>query len=457
MSVSAVIKILQYDTDDGEGSVRDIAPPLSRDGSVRDITAGTSAETIQRHLPAVTNPFPGRDPAGWATQDKERWSDSPTFQPYLLYRHRFSWGRDKEELFPQPGLGTLGLGDEGSRWGNLDNYHGVLIYEEVAAISSDYYIRQVTVEDSVAIRNSVSSISDSFNHMRTLGIVESEIDISQFPFLLVALPEPWSIKNPVDTDIYIRLANYTFPLASGTISLYINDVLQSDLEITEFFGGLGGYDVTWNNNFLFGYDEEVRVRWIFFDQDVPANRFDISYPFYTVPDLAGPRVTNLVPADEATGVPLLGPIRFDVKDLENDVNLESLRLYVNNVLVEDGVTGTLETTRFENKKGYTVTYTPFEPWLYGDLIPVAVFVSDTSVNENETFFTYSFTTLESTAPRLINLAPSACTVGVPTGTHVSADVIDGGHGIDKDSIVFTVEEIERGGSIVLIPIVHRDD
>jgi len=457
MTVTAVIKILQFDFDAGEGRVRDFAPSPTNDGSVRDLTAGLTSDFTQGHLPAVTNPVVRDSPTGWVTLDDENWSDSPTFQLNLLYRHRFSWGRDNRELFPQPGLGTLTPGSPGIQWGNMDGVSGVLIYEEVAAISAEGRVRQFTVEDSGHILDTVITASNDFGHMRTLGTTEADTTVSQFPFLLLAVPEPFSVKNPVDTDVFIRLSNFTNPIASGTINLYLDDALQPDLQVEEFFAGLGGFNVTWNNSFLFGHDATVNVRWEFFDQDVPANRFIIRYPFYTVPDLAGPRISNLVPADEATVVPVAGPFQFDVEDFESDVDISSLRLYVNNVLIESGINGTIVTTRFENEQGYTVQFIPEEPWLYGDLIPVAIFIRDTSANENETFFTYSFTTIESTAPRLINLSPAACTVEVPTGTHISADIVDGGHGLDKDSIVFTVEEIERGGAIILLPIVHRDD
>ena len=318
-------------------------------------------------------------------------------------------------------------------------------------------IHEFAVEDKGQVRDVDTSISNHMEHMRQFVGPESDANLTQFPFLLTASPEPFSEKNPVDTDVFIRLANYANPIASGTINPYLNDVVQGSLEVEEFFVGLGGFDVSWTNNVLFEYDARVDVKWVFSDTDVPANQFVIRYPFYTVEDLAGPRVTGLVPADELTGVPITGPIQFDLEDYENDVNIDSLVLYVNNIRIVDGDNGTITLTRFENKRGYTVKFTPSEPWLYGDLIPVALFVKDTSANENETFFTYSFTTIESTAPRLINLEPAPCTVSVPTGAEIMVDVIDGGHGIDKDSIVFAVEEIERGGSIVLIPIVHRDD
>lgn len=457
--VDAVIKILQFDLDGGDFSIQDIVAGATNDGVITDIAAGVSSDHGQHHLPAIQNPVPGNTPPGWNTEDKEDWSDSPTRQPNLLYRFRYGWGRDKLELFQQVRLGifsVLAPGADGVRWGNMDDASGLLIYDELFGLSTDGTISDYTVEDSATISDKDFNISGSAT-IRDIGGVSGEVTLEQFPFLLVAEPEPFSLKNPVDTDVFIRLANFTNPLASGTITLYLDDVAQSQLEISEFFSGLGGFNVTWNNAFSFDYDVQVDVRWEFDDTDVPANHLVVAYPFFTVSDLSGPRITNVIPTDQSTSVSVSSFIQFDVEDFETDVDITSLVLYVNNVLAVDGDNGTLVTTRLNNQKGYTVKFTPEAPWLYGDLIPVALFIKDASLNKNETFFTYSFTTEESIAPRLINIVPAKCTVQVPVGADISVDVIDGGHGLNKDTIVFTVDKIERGETILLIPIVHRDD
>lgn len=457
MTVSAVIKITQFETYSSKGTVRDITGLAAATGGVRDITASVESDFIQQHLPAIVNPYARAVQRGWKTGSTEWWSDSPTNQPNLLYRYRYSWGRDKAELFEQPGIPALtGLYPDGVKWGALEDNHGQLIYQVTLPISATGSVRDFKVEGSGSILDKDTQFYSTAG-VQDFEAVSGDTTVSEFPFLLIAEPDPFSEKNPVATDVFIRLGNYAFPLVSGTINLYLDDELQANLQIEEFFGGLGGFNVTWVNSDLFEYDAQVDVHWEFRDSDVPANRFDIRYPFYTVKDLAGPRVTGLVPVDGTTSIPVVGPLQFTVEDYENDVDIGNLSLYVNNVLIVSGDNGTIETTRLTSGRGYTVVFTPEESWLYGDLIPVAIFINDTSTNENETFFAYSFTTVESTAPRLINITPAPCTVGVPTGTDIIVDVIDGGHGLDPDSIVFTVEEIERGSTIQLIPIVHRDD
>ncbi len=457
MTVSAVIHIEQYDGGSSQGTVRNSILSTSSIGTVRNSLFSVTSELVFTHLPQVSNPDSRPGAPGWNTEDEDDWSDSPTRQPNLLYRYRFGFGRDRIELFDMGYDGdTNTLGGDGARWGDLDANSGVLMFERTYPVSSEGSVRQINLSSQGDIQEKDLTVTTEKSITHIPG-VEGEVDIELFPYVITALPEPFSRRNPIDTDVFIRVSNFSFPIASGTLTLYIDDVLRTPIQVHEFFGGLGGFDVTWINNQEFDYDATVIVRLEFDDTDIPSNSTVIEYPFYTVPDLAPPRALNLVPSDGAVNVSVNGPIRLELVDFEGGVDISSLVLYVNNVRITDGINGDLEVTELENNGGYLVEYTPLEPFLYGDLIPVSVFVRDDSVNSNELFFSYSFTTEESLAPRLLNLSPQSCMVEVPTQTTIQADVVDGGHGLDTESIVFTVEEIERGSTINLIPIVHRDE
>lgn len=459
MAVSAVIQIEQYDSVSFDGTVSDRVYQASSDGNVRDSFSSIDAETVFTHLPHVSQPASrGSSVGGWGTEDEDDWSDSPVNAPELLYRHRFAYGRDRAEAFSTGYTPDLinNPPDAGARWGDLDDNSAVIMYERDFPVTADGWVRQFTVEDSGDIRNSVFHNEVDFN-MVHLGETSSDYTLTLFPFVLVAVPAAFSIKNPIDTDVFIRLSNYAHTIASGTITMTLNSITAQPLVVDEFFGGLGGYDVTWNNAFNFDYDSVVSVIVEFLDTDVPANKITIDYPFYTVKDLAPPRIINIVPLDGTEDVTPLGTVQFELVDYESGVNIETLKLYVNNILIIDSVHGTIISTAREDGLGYTVSYMAFESWLYGDEIPVAIFVKDTSPSTNELFHSYSFKVLESTSPRMININPVACDGDVPTGTAVSVDVVDGGHGIDKDSVSVSVDDIERSGDVTVIPIVHRDE
>lgn len=456
MSVTAVISITQFEAEDRVGSAQDtIIAPVS-EIIIRDEAFGKTSSSTQTHPPAVSQPAASSVPGGHPTPVPEIdfWSDSPDNDPTRLYRHRFGWGRDRAELFDQPGIPSGG--GDGQRWGKLDDNSGILTYQRNYQLDSETDVLEIAHSSVGSALDNITTIDNEFS-VKELGQISGEVTLEIFPFLLDMLPLPNSDKNSVTTDIFIRLGNFTNIFDPDSIVLYIDDAIQPTLTVVEFFGGLGGFDVTWENEFSFDYDAQVDVRWEMSDLTVPSNQYVIQYPFYTVSDSSGPRVFNRVPDDEFSGVPISNTIYFELEDFENDVDIDSLILYVNNIKVEHGVTGTLVFERFQNEKGYTVTYTGFEPWLYGDLIPIAIFIQDTAKLVNTTFHTYSFTTVQSTPPELINLKPLSCALAIPVGTHISVDVIDGGHGLDKSSIVFTVEDIERSGQIALIPIIHRDE
>lgn len=456
MAVSAIFQIEQISGHSGAGHVLDSVIGLSSKASVQESLFSVTSSLIFSHLDQVSNPVARPSVTGWGTEFKTDWSDSPVKQPLLEYHRRFGFGRDNRERYTTgQGGGTVIPPNDGHRWGNLDDNSGVLIYERDFPISSSVSLNMFRLqnEGDIQERDIRLSSSMSVSHLPT---VKGDTILEMFPFLITALPEPFSHRNPTDTDVSIRLSNFTFPIASGTINLFLNGIPRAPLHITPFTGGLGGYDVLWHNDQDFDYDSIVSVRWEFFDTDVPANKVFVRYRFYTVPDLAPPRILNLVPKHGATGVLISGPIRFDLEDFEGNVDISTLRMFVNNVRVVDGVTGSL--TIFETAPGrYTIDFSPNENWLYGDLIPVSVFVKDDSVHKNELFFSYSFTTEESQAPRILNPIPEPCEVQVPTNTNIQVDVVDGGGGLDDDSIVITVEDTERGNDITLIPIVHRDE
>lgn len=456
MAVSAVVLIEHFST-----------LPSSFDLKEGDFTGFSSfdlkeddlAPTVEynfTHLSHLSTPVARNGLENFETEDPDNWLDGPEKQPFLLYRHRFAWGRDRLELF-DTGYGlALTSGSPGAKWGSLDNYSGLIVYQELAGISATGEVRQFLPSNYGLLREHDSTVSNEAM-MSHLGEISGDTTLELFPFLIIAEPEPNSIKNPVDTDVFIRLSNFSTILASGTITLYLDGVLQDDLKVEEFVGGLGGFDVTWENDFLFDYDSRVVVRWEFSDTDVPANSYVISYPFYTVSDFAGPRVQNLIPDNGSTDIAINTFIQFDLVDFENNVDLSSLRLYVNNVLVVAGETGTLEFFELTAENGYTVKYTPNDQWLYGDLIPVALFIKDTSIHKNETFFVYSFTTAESTPPRLVNPTPEPCSIDVPTSTDVIVELVDGGHGIDKDTVSLITDEVDQEELVTVEPIIRREE
>jgi len=288
--------------------------------------------------------------------------------------------------------------------------------------------------------------------MQDQGRVYGDVTINQIDFIISASPVPFSYKNPVDSDVSIRLSNYAQVLNSGTVTLKLNKEFKTPVVVTPFFTGIGGLDSEWVNTQEFDYDSQINVRWSVFDEDSPANEIVFVYWFRTVGDYTGPRASNEFPVDDSVDNATDTCIEFDVRDFETGVNIDTLELYVNNVFIpnENVVISTVDT-----QDGYHVKYCPLEPFLYGDVIAVSLYVEDLASEPNYLFHTYSFTTETSLPPKVVHTDPKACREYMPVDKIISIDVVDGGHGLDKDSIDVSVDDETVIPSTK--PIIYRED
>jgi len=266
MGVKSTILLTQFDTTDHSSTVRETVFSLSNETSVRETVSTLDSSTLQTHQPAVTQPVVTTVSNEWPspTPTIDYWSDSPTNAPDLLYRRRFSWGRDEKEVFlqpPKPGhLEISPVNSPGIRWGKLDVTAGVLLYQRFFSLSSNTSPIEFHVKGQTTIKDVLFPLDSCFS-LHELGEVIGEFTVQEKLFILSALPVPNSIKNPTTTDIYIRIGNLTHPINPESFVLYVDEVLQSSLTISEFFSGLGGFDVTWVNTSIFNYSAQVDVRW----------------------------------------------------------------------------------------------------------------------------------------------------------------------------------------------------
>lgn len=384
--------------------------------------------------------YPAQSPQprgrGFYSGPPDNLSDSPTNAPDLLDRLRYAYGRPNGDTLQYGGL----AGDNALVIKQLEFTRTGVVAEAQDKVADSGHLGVENFQRS-------STIAVAENNVRT-----GDSTLEQFAFLLEANPVPFSIKNPVDSDVFIRLGNHSvYPLASGTVSLRLADYPRSDLLVVPFYGGNGGVDVYWTNNDPFPYGERIDVVWEAFDTATPPNRIIIPYWFVTVDDTIGPRIIWRYPSDDAVGVSIVSSIVFDVVDYETGVDIDALELYVNNLLVPA-----------EQKQyiaipgGFRVLYTPPMPFLYGDTIPVVVKVLDLSRARNLGFFVWSFTTEGSNPPVMLNMSPAPCETNVSRIRNISFEIIDGGHGLDASTITFGIDNYQRNG-VFIVPIIHRFD
>lgn len=433
MSNFSEIAIRQYTVPDGSSSVGEKVFLWESDNYCRDTKAGTESTYNILSYFAFQHPRPMHQTI--QTLVPSNWSDSPANSPTLPDSQRYSYGRFGEAL----------------RYGSLDRYSGAIISQRFFGMSSENRVYEFIsvsdglVRDDVLSTNGESVVYDS-------ELVSNFVILSIYNILLNASPAPFSYKNPVDSDVYIRLGNYVYTLNPSTITLSLNGVNKTPLSIVPYVGGLGGYDVTWTNDDNFGYGEQVNVRWVVYDTYSPPNRIEINYWFTTVPDYIGPRFYSFSPSDGDIDVEVDTCIEFTIRDSESGINIDSLEFYVNNVLVGSG---DMVVTELDTEDGYSVSFCPAEKFLYGDTIPVSIYIEDSSDEHNYSFYVYSFTTKSSDPPRVLGHSPRACIGYVPVDYDVEIDLVDGGGGLEKDSIILIIDN--KPVVFRKEPIVYRED
>lgn len=426
----ATVSVRQYSPDSHEGNFRQKFMYGELDYYLRCSDLSAVIEYTQIHYLLAQHPATVRE--GLLTVDGEVWSDSPTNQPGLDDSLRYSYGRF------------------GTRYGRLDRYSGAVIRTTDFSVTNDGYTSLIDFSGSGYIYR-LAHDGSGWVVLEKLSVPSNDVYLYTYNIFSSATPPMFSYKNAVNTDVSIRLSNFINIIDQESFTLTLDGV-SKPVAVVPFTGGLGGVDVTWSNDFEFNYNSQVNVVWTFTDDAVPANSFNIAYWFRTVKDYIGPRISNMSPDDDSVDVSVSKCIRFDIRDYEVGINLDTFELYVNNVHV---VNESITFTELSTGDGYSVYYCPTEPFLYGDEVPVSVYVEDLSDESNYLFHVYSFSTKSSNAPRFIDSEPMACRKYKPITVDVEVDIVDGGHGLDGDSIVLHVDD----EAVVFrkLPIIYRED
>ena len=426
----ATVSVRQYLPDSNYSNLRQEFIRGKIDYYLRCSELSKISEYIQTHYTLAQNPSSIRD--GLLTADGDAWSDSPINQPSLDDALRYSYGRF------------------GTRYGRLDNYHGAVIRTESFTVSNDGYIREKIFTGTGDI-NYLESDTTGWVSIYKLELPSNDVYVYTYNIFSFASPSMFSYKNSVNTDVSIRLANFINSIDQSSLALTLNGESKT-VSVVPFIGGLGGVDVTWSNDIDFDYNSQIDVVWTFTDDAVPANQFTISYWFRTVKDYIGPRISGLSPADNASDILVSTCVQFDIRDYEVGINLDTFELYINNIhIINDDITF----SELSTGDGYRVYYCPAENFLYGDEIPVSIYVEDSSDEANYLFHVYSFTTENSLAPIFLDSEPMACRKYKPINVDVEVDIVDGGHGLDENSIILHVDD----EAIVFrrLPIIYRED
>lgn len=289
----------------------------------------------------------------------------------------------------------------------------------------------------------------------------TRVKINQFVFVEDAIPKFWSEKNPINTDIWIRLRPFAFSLNNSTLRMWIRESsyngdtgyyeVTSSLTLSNFDagGGMLGIEALYNPPQDFLYSSLVFVRIEVYDIAYIPNFIFTEYWFKVTPDYKAPYLINLSPDREDTNVPVDSTIHFEIMDEGTGINIESLECLLNSVRMDRDYLNIEVVSRYH----IIVNYNPPENLFFSKDYKVSVKVQDTSPQINRMNDSYTFYTADSTGVLIIDPNPGVCKGGMNRFQNVSVKVLADGNGVDVDSIrmqVFNKDVHPR-----ILPIIYR--
>ncbi len=287
------------------------------------------------------------------------------------------------------------------------------------------------------------------------------VKINQFVFVEDAIPKFWSEKNPIDTNIWIRLRPFAFSLNNNTLRMWVREVsyigdtglyeVTNSLTLTNFDagGGMLGIEALYNPPQDFLYGSLIFVRIEVYDRAYIPNFIYTEYWFKITPDYKAPYLINLSPDREEINVAVDTTIHFEIIDEGTGIDIESLECLINSVRMNSDYLNIEIVSKYHIK----VNYTPPENLFFSKDYKVSIKVQDTSPNENRMNDSYTFYTTDSTGVLIVDPNPGVCKGGMNRFQDVSVKVLADGNGVDVDSIrmqVFNKDVHPR-----ILPIIYR--
>ena len=286
-------------------------------------------------------------------------------------------------------------------------------------------------------------------------------DIDQFVFVEDAIPKFWSEKNPITTDIWIRLRPFVHSLDDSSLRMWVREVdylgdtgyyeVTDQLTLTPFDAGgsVLGVESLYNPVNNFHHNAIVFVRIEIYDVAPIPNFIETTYWFLVIPDFKAPYLVNLSPAREEDFVSVNTAISFEIKDDGAGIEIDTLEVFVNSRRVHPDDLLIEELSRYH----YNVTTINIGPLYYDKRYFVTVKVSDSSPAVNKMNDAWAFYTQTSGEILFIGFDPIRCKRGASRFSSVSVLALGAGDGVDKDTL--TLQVLDKDVDINRIPVVYR--
>lgn len=267
----------------------------------------------------------------------------------------------------------------------------------------------------------------------------ADTDVLQYDFLDLVFPSCNSIKNPVETSLIWRIRDAGFEFNTETLVFKVNGSPVQNASTFSVTPLVNGLQFDYDPSEDFSYNSEVEVFLEIDDTADPPNHFAVICRWQTVPDTLGPVVVNMQPLCNSIGADQWDPVEFDVLDIGEWVDLDSIRLTIEGITVCDGVSFEPITVPGSGS-GYHVTYEHSnDPFRFDASITVGVTAQDLAEPSNSTLFICFFGVRESEVPVFRNFVPAPCASFVDNTTGLEFEVYGVEHGVDISTLEVRID------------------
>lgn len=288
------------------------------------------------------------------------------------------------------------------------------------------------------------------------------------PFITYVSPVASGIKlRPRDQDVIFSLSDSVGGVDLSSVYVDVESttsgtysILAAGVDLTggrvSVVGTSDSYTFTYSPGFLWDYNDLVTVTVSgsdlppvlngdpFYCGEAKVNTFvgdikfqvlneeDFPASITALPDTTPPYISYTMPISGSSGNSALNPIRFGLADDLTGVDLSSLQVLVNSeVIVENGVPRSAETTISGSRSEYHVSYLPDGGFTYGSEVEVDIEALDLAQNSPNVLSTsYNLSYIIDSTLSIDNLKPPVGTSVNLADVDISADVTDDTYGIN---------------------------
>jgi len=336
-------------------------------------------------------------------------------------------------------------------------------HDHYGMVPSPVWLRQTDIYKHMTFSQLKLSLHTNWVDGNPYDELFTTVDIDQFIFVEDAIPKFWSRKNPVDTNIWIRLRPFAHNLDANTVVMKIRELSYEEdtgyydishkisMQYYDAGSGLLGIEILYEPDEAFRHKAVVYVHIELYDTAPFPNKIYVNYWFVIIPDYKGPYLDKLIPESGATNIPIDTSIGFDIKDAGTGVDIDSLDITVNSRLVYPQ-----EITKI-TKRHYRIKYTPATPFRFGEEVIVRVQCIDRSEQANLMRVSYPFYIDPGDDIEFLAEQPLRCEWGVPRFSDVRMVALGTGGGIDAESLRLQIygKDVTNDAETHVLPIIYR--